>query len=185
MTNTVDRSAMFETRVNAASLMYGRMSALFPDKPFDEVSLLFGIQEEYIRFCDEANDRGLHFAGVKEHQRQVGGEEEFFTQFEFVWPYPDAEWRIEAMLVLGGTAPLHRRFMRKAYSDVGVVHVSWKEPDAESYFGSRIEMEYSMGLELAREYRNGYGRFAYYPIHAPEHGNLLTYIKPRINERDT
>lgn len=175
---------MFETRVNAASMMIGRMRGLFPDKPFDEVSLLFGIREEFLRFCDEANERGLHFNGVVEHQQQIGGEEKFTTNFEFIWPYPDADWRIEAMFVASGDAPLHRRFLTDSYSDVAVVHVSWKEQGPEEYFASRIEMEYNMGMELAREYRNGYGRFAYYPVVGPEHGRLLTYIKPRINERD-
>jgi hypothetical protein len=147
----------------------------------DEVSLLFGEQRQLDQFTHQAVASGMsHFNSVKRDRMTrmdpghdpVGVDPEAFdVRFEF-FKWPDCEWRIEAMVVLDGTAPLHEQHLEK-YGDGCVVHASFKCPDRQSYESvwSRSEMEFFA------EYRNSYGIFSYWVG-----GDY--YFKPRVNLRD-
>lgn len=114
--------------------------------------------------------------------------ETFAVRFEFL-RLPAAQWRVEAMCILTGTAPLHEAWLDRCGSGC-VVHVSYKLPSRAEYNlhtavgpGSSLWADQPV---LRAEYGNSYGRFAYY-----QHDNFVSadgrhawFLKPRVNERD-
>jgi hypothetical protein len=173
-----------------------------PGKP-DEVSLLFATREELEDFRVWAIDKGLvNFARVesdvcfltKSDWREVVNSElvtpmdteAFVVRFEFL-KFPGAEWRIEAMCVLGGTAPLHEAWL-DMYGSGCVVHVSYKcasraDYDQHCATGPQASVWAEQPTHRA-SYANGYGRFAYYQHDNFSGPGLDWLLKPRVNERD-
>lgn len=89
-------------------------------------------------------------------------------------------WRVEAMAVLGGFAPLHRDPTGR------VVHASYKLKDEVEYEGEMKKLP-EFGMTPVAHYRNAYGRFSYW-----ENGDFPwgaedrpIYLKPRVNLRDS
>lgn len=147
------------------------------DYEMDEVSLLFSNETELARFVLSAKTKGgmEHFNSVPRDTmvRQDGTGEQFDVRFEFL-RMPEAAWRIEAMCLLGGTAPLHSQMLRTE-GEGCVVHASFKCKDEKDY--ERVKAELGSGLLLGAEYRNSYGLFSYW--------GYGPYWKPRVNLRDS
>lgn len=145
----------------------------------DETSLLFASPGELDAFLKWASVEGIeHFNSVPRDTmlRRDIPHEEFDVRFEFM-RVPGADWRIEAMCVLSGQAPLHD----KQIMDHGtgcVVHVSWKESDHPDYVEALQHLLLKRAVPIQAEYRNSYGRFAYL------RGSADFYLKPRVNLRD-
>lgn len=114
---------------------------------------------------------GNSLAGIA---NQRGPDFDFDVRFEFL-RIAGAKWRIEAMCVLGGTAPLHEKYLTRNGSG-SVVHVSYKMP-APSQYDREKERLWEV-MEMQAEYRNSYGTFSYWG------DGSLPYLKPRVNTRD-
>lgn len=142
----------------------------------DEISLLWYFSAEHSLFQAWADRQGFVFNEVVEEQQDLGSEETFRTKFTFI-KKPEWDWRIESMVVLDGSAPLHYSLSRR-FGPVTVAHASWKcqSPDGYSICKKKLG---NYGFEFAKEYKNGYGQFAYY-----RYGTLPFYFKPRVNLRD-
>jgi len=149
----------------------------------DEISLLFDSQDSLAEFAAWAETAGGmdHFnrvdsdTAVRIDNMTIPSEDrqEFKHRFEFL-RIPGADWRIEAMCVLEGVAPIHEAHVAK-HGNGCVVHASWKLPDRQSYEATWARHE---GLRLFAEYRNSYGIFSYW------HASGTFYFKPRVNLRD-
>lgn len=105
----------------------------------------------------------------------------FQVRFEFL-RITGAPWRIEAMCILGGHAPLHANALDE-FGEGACIHASFKERDSDTFKARKRSMANPgngfKALEFLAEYRNSYGRFAYFGK-----AGLPPYIKPRINLRD-
>lgn len=173
----------------------------------DEVSLLFADPEELEAFRLWAiADGGMdNFARVDDDVAVcVGADwwtpeahetalpvrpvESFAVRFEFL-RLPAAQWRIEAMCILAGTAPLHEAWL-EMYGSGCVVHVSYKLPSRADYDqhtkGGPQCSQWPDQPTLRAQYANSYGRFAYYQHDNFEDsiGRHSWFLKPRVNERD-
>lgn len=154
----------------------------------DEVSLLFRWPDELDRFVGGAVVAGAeHFNSVESDTMiRRGVSEGFIVRFEFL-RMPEASWRIEAMLVIAGQAPLHQERLRR-HGTGCVVHASFKCEDTDAYTRARARLARPPARlvkpmrELA-EYRNSYGVFSYWQT---EYGiqKEQPYFKPRVNLRD-
>lgn len=169
-------------KVAASSEQLRSLDLMLPWR-IDEVSLLFQEQTQLDQFVHHAQALGMeHFNSVTSdrmvcmdpgHDPAEDNPEAFDVRFEF-FRWPDSLWRIEAMVVLDGYAPLHEQHLEK-YGDGCVVHASFKCPDRtayESLWGRAPEMQFFA------EYQNSYGVFSYWV------GGEY-YFKPRVNLRDT
>lgn len=169
--------------------------------PIDEVSLLFHDRQTLKEFVAWAKGKGEleHFNSVPKDlmvclwadwQEEVYSEaqapfrhaENFEVRFEFL-RIPDTNWRIEAMCVLGGTAPLHEAWL-ETIGDGCVVHASYKLPSLEAYV-AHVPALMGAPLEKRATYVNSYGRFSYYSHEHLAHGFDRWLLKPRVNTRDT
>lgn len=145
----------------------------------DEVALLLENEAELEAFVRWARDvAGMdHFDSVPvdrmERQDNVSA---FDVRFEFL-RLPETDWRIEAMCVLDGDAPLHRKQLQ-LLGNCSVVHASFKVADEDAYWDS-FDWLAEAGFVKMAEYANTYGWFSYW-----EHLEALFYIKPRVNRRD-
>lgn len=157
---------------------------LFLNAPVDEVAILFSSEANLVRFARLATEGGLeHFNSVKRDlmRRQDTLEpEDFYVRFEFL-RIPGAPWRIEAMCVLEGTAPLHEQHLAQ-HGNGSIVHASYKCEDIDSYHHAVNVLRTEMGagapaVAFHAEYRNTYGIFSYW-------GEEDYYFKPRVNLRD-
>lgn len=146
----------------------------------DEVSLLFeteGKLDDFIRGAKQ-DCNAEHFNSVIDHMvmqysardNEMEGYNSFDVRFEFL-RIPHCDWRIEAMTVLRGYAPLHSQHLQHLGNGC-VMHASYKP---ESYQKERRNLDELM--DFRAEYRNSYGVFAYYNFG-------LWYVKPRRNTRD-
>lgn len=138
----------------------------------DEVALVFSTSEALDRFLTEAMKAGAErFNSV---ERDVMDREDdstaFVVRFEFL-RLPEREFRIEAMTVLDGQAPLHEQYLID-HGDGSVVHTSFKVRDEYTY--NSFQEKHG----VVASYRNTYGRFCY--MGGGEH----PYLKPRVNLRD-
>ena len=146
----------------------------------------------------EEGVRRFELAGTKEFNRtrdemhcthsRIEGLEgtSFDVQFVFLQK-PGSVWRIEAMCVLGGDAPLHMEILRKSKGEPRVVHASWKHTSERYYNAMKLHMEDATlepsiasdnpPFSMVAQYRNSYGVFSYWP-------KFGTYLKPRVNLRD-
>lgn len=199
-------------RVEAASRAMSLTSYLhttelhLPGAP-DEVSLLFASPEELEEFRLWAIGEGgmENFARVEwdfavcigadwwepvvsETALPVRPVDSFAVRFEFL-RVAGAPWRIEAMCILSGDAPLHTAWL-EMYGSGCVVHVSYKLPSRDAYDQHTRRGPYASQWPdqptFRAAYGNSYGRFAYY-----QHANLEDsmvgsswFLKPRVNERD-
>lgn len=151
----------------------------------DEVALLFAGPSELNAWVTWAKGQGYEHFGSIEQDRMVRLDQEgqFDIRFEFL-RLEGFPFRIEAMTVLDGQAPLHEEALGK-FSNGSVIHVSWRAApngDAEGYQRHRAVLEAGGthgALSMLAEYENSYGRFAYYG----EQGRP-PYFKPRVNLRD-
>lgn len=158
----------------------------------DEAALLFDTPADLDNFVMWALDTGgLERIGYVDRdvmrRASMDGSpppnEAFDVRFDF-WRVPGADWRIEAMCVLGGFAPLHTAALQMM-GNGSVVHVSWRAApngDELGYHRHRKCLEddtVAGSLTALAEYTNSYGRFCYYG----EEGNV-PYLKPRVNLRD-
>lgn len=146
----------------------------------DEVAICFRAERSLIDWVDEATANGLdHFNSVPYDtmRRQDIAGESFGVRFEFLrWEgYP---WRIEAMCVMDGWAPLHDAAMNQDGSPV-VIHVSYKVDNLVDY-QEEVRILRDSGLAMKGEYMNSYGIFSYWP--GPN--GSFPYVKPRVNLRD-
>jgi hypothetical protein len=145
---------------------------LFLPMRVDEVSILFKHNTEldgFVRYCVSRDLE--HFNGVRDtcHNEWASDPNTFQVRFEFL-RYPGADWRIEAMCVNSGFAPLHERLRNHS-----MPHVSFKCLDTMHY--DHINKVLTGILPWQGSYRNSYGAFSYFGAYAP-------YIKPRVNLRD-
>lgn len=144
----------------------------------DEIALLWENAAELDSFVQWAGSAGGMdwFNSVQtdrmERQDKPG---EFDVRFEFL-RYPDADWRIEAMCVLGGDAPLHSKHL-KVVGNGAIVHASFKVQSEDAYWDSFNWMEEAQFFKVA-EYLNSYGWFSYW-----DSLDSLHYFKPRVNRQ--
>lgn len=159
---------------------------MFVKGTIDEISLLFGTPEELEGFVKwaVAGDKLEHFNSVPHDQMDrldVTDRHEFFhVRFEFL-RLPDVDWRIEAMCVLAGLAPLHSQRLAED-REAAVMHASWKCADTDAYRLVKQELGEAFGtmvpaVQFNAEYQNSYGIFSYWGDRGP-------YFKPRVNLRD-
>ncbi len=142
----------------------------------DEVAVYFDRTTELDAFVEEASERGwvadrgasVPLDAMFEDGIVMG----FNVRFEFLHK-ENVPWRIEAMHVLDGWAPLHRR------SNAGdIIHVSGKvEAGNRGQYENLKLVLARAGLPFQKEYGNNYGVFSYFGHQAP-------YFKPRVNMRD-
>jgi hypothetical protein len=160
---------------------------LFVKAQMDEASLLFHTEGELEEFVEWAKGSGLHhFNSVPLDGmiRQGMGfvDESFLVRFEFLRLH-GASWRIEAMYIPEGVAPLHREYERQNGSPC-VVHVSFKCEDFWRYEKMKRVLaneDVAPALKEEAEYRNSYGMFSYWSSKS----GPMPYIKPRVNLRDS
>lgn len=147
-----------------------------PGQLIDEVSLLFDSRRSLDGFVRFATSSGLmdNFNTVEDKMIRLDDREKpFWVRFEFL-RFPKSNWRIEAMCITEGTAPLHSQHLEENGSGC-VVHASWKCSDLKMYLLDCQTMRLSYPLRA--EYQNSYGIFSYFI----EEG---FYFKPRVNLRD-
>lgn len=145
----------------------------------DEMSILFIDRDALHDFVRKYP--GLNFNSVPEDKMvgtfPDGTEQTFRVMFEFLQK-PDVPYRIEAMSVLGGHAPLHQD--RLVVARWSVFHASFKCDTVEEYELWLRKLEQG-GSELHATYENSYGKFSYWTD--PTLGRM--YLKPRVNLRDS
>jgi hypothetical protein len=138
----------------------------------DEVSILFKSQAELTGFTSFAPALGLeHFNSVRDTMTREDDESQFDVRFEFFRVPGHNDYRIEAMCVVDGVAPLHEEMVNH-----DMPHVSFKCEDPMHY-NHVLSVLQSAGWPRQAAYRNGYGQFTYVGAYPP-------YLKPRVNLRD-
>lgn len=151
----------------------------------DEVALLFHSSVALDAFLKAIPGGVENFnsvpCDVMKRQDQGGSFQVRFEFLRFVDAHPlrfltDAPWRIEAMCVLEGDAPLHRQKIAMSEELPVIVHWSYKLPTLESYQGA-VRAHRLQG-PMRAEYSNSYGMFSYFG------NNGAPYMKPRVNLRD-
>lgn len=160
-------------------------TTLFVPAMIDEVSLLFTTEADLIDFTKWCIVNGIdNFNTTGDEMVRMdtdhGLDESFHVRFEFL-RVPGAPWRIEAMCVLDGAAPLHFAHLAE-HGDGCVVHASWKEANLTTYNRVKEGLRAEGGglvhaVPFHAEYRNSYGQFSYW-------GTGPFYFKPRVNLRD-
>lgn len=162
-------------------------------QPIDEIALLFARQSEMLTFAEQVKLMGGARIGSVPNDTMVRQDQvnmNFNVRFEFVRIHP--EWRIEAMCVLWGKAPLHTRAL-ELYGSGCIVHASYKLQTRMGYdqhtgYGYDVRVLNPAGCmdpadikgdpAMEAEYQNSYGRFSYW-----QHGTY-PFLKPRVNLRD-
>lgn len=145
----------------------------------DEVALLWSDAKELDSFVQWALTVGgmeNFFSVPHDVMVRQDREEGFNVRFEFL-RIPGADWRIEAMCVLDGEAPLHQQHL-DIMGNGCIVHVSYKLSEMESYLVAKDYL-IEAGCVQHAEYQNTYGMFSYW---LADEG--LFYYKPRVNLRD-
>lgn len=146
----------------------------------DEVSILCGSPVLLQTLVNHCTSLGYdHFNRVESDRmkrKDTLRQRKFDVRFEFLRA-PGASWRIEAMCVLGGHAPLHSQHIA-VYGDPCVVHASFKCQDEEGLGKAERELhKIGSALPFCASYQNSYGEFSYWKV-----GRY--YLKPRVNLRD-
>lgn len=154
----------------------------------DEVALLFHSSAALDAFLRDMPGTAEVFnrvpCDIMRRQDMLGS---FQVRFEFVrltaehtlrFPHSTEPWRIEAMCVLEGDAPLHRQKIAMSEELPCVVHWSYKLPNLDAYQAA-VRAHRSAGDVMRAEYLNSYGMFSYFG------SNGAPYMKPRVNLRDT
>jgi len=171
---------LYETWV---SLQAGRQH----NPNIDEVALLFHSSVALDAFVERLPTTAEVFNSVPcdivKRQDMLGS---FQVRFEFIrlkdssplkFALDDGvPWRIEAMCILEGDAPLHRQKIATSVDLPTVMHWSYKCPNLDAYQGA-VRAERAL-RSMRAEYSNSYGMFSYFGV------NGLPYMKPRVNLRD-
>lgn len=148
----------------------------------DEVAVCFADEPSLLEFVEEAKTLGLeHFNSVPYdtmNRQDVPGEK-FGVRFEFL-RMEFRPWRIEAMCVMDGMAPLHH-MANTRFGSPCVVHVSYKLPNLQAY-QDEVRKAMDQGHRKVAEYANSYGMFSYWK--PAGHMSTLPFWKPRVNLRD-
>lgn len=157
--------------------------------PIDEVAILFADEaqlDEWLGFAEKdhmlRHDRTEHDTMHRNDTRRA---QAWRVRFEFlqVTLHADAPtWRIEAMVVLGGRAPLHQAMLAATEGRPAIIHASYKLPGVDAYH-EEVQRLMSNGMTMQAGYTNSYGVFSYWNS---GDGAPVTnvYLKPRINLRD-
>lgn len=147
---------------------------------YDEVALCFRHEHDLMKFVEHAVLRGMdNFNSVRDTMVRQDARGQFDVHFEFL-KFPNEEWRIEAMCITDGEAPLHASALAQN-GDVCVIHLAYKCATLEDYQEETRRLMSGVATRRA-EYRNGYGLFSYWsPTGQP---SVLPYVKPRVNLRD-
>jgi hypothetical protein len=174
--------------VNGFGMIDRAVAAIFTDAVegeilvYDEVSLLFADEEKLVDFQHECYRNGIvHFNSVHRDTmvRTDRQGERFVVRFEF-FRLIHRPWRIEAMCIIDGDAPLHEESIA-TNGNGAPFHLSYKLPTLDSYEEQRNVLHDQGKMTLAAEYENSYGRMSYWS----NDGDRGPYIKPRVNLRDT
>jgi hypothetical protein len=142
----------------------------------DETSLLFRTVEEMAQFVRLAVGLGMeHFNSVSDYVLRLDAPGMARFHFAFL-RWPGSDWRIECM-ALNGSAPLHDKRLAEVHHPT-VIHASFKCADVPSYetMVQRLDGQFALAGGKRAEYRNTYGRFAYF---GRDTGSW--YLKPRVN----
>ncbi len=158
----------------------------------DEMSLLFSSRDEIEKFTEWANQNVPSIGEVpKSTLYSLTGPGEFDVNFRFFqtpfWTgarsglvgFVGTRWRIEAMQILDGRAPLHEHYL-KNFDSPCAMHASFKVPTVYEYRKVQAVLDACTSEGMEAEYRNEYGMFCYYSLG----GDGVPYIKPRVNLRD-
>lgn len=145
----------------------------------DETSLLFDTADNMMGFVKWAEEVAgwEHFNHVVDRCLRLDGPGEFQVRFEFLRK-PGSDWRIECMSLDGAPAAvLHNERLEQKASPT-VIHASFKLPDAVAYEAclTRLTGLFAPGRGRRAEYRNSYGRFAYFG-----RPGATWFLKPRVN----
>lgn len=161
-------------------------------RDIDEMSVLLSPEEldSYRTIASEITGGMTHmewFNGVEADTMTMerngeGDGPAFMVRFEFFRPRDNGvglPWRVEAMSVLDGFAPLHGDPLGR------VVHASYKCHSDQTYEHDMKKLD-EWGMTRIADYRNSYGKFSYW--HNPEFpwgaDEKPVYLKPRVNLRD-
>jgi len=153
----------------------------------DEISILFRYPGAMQRYVDWLKLKGgSHFnahildrmarTDLTGNHQAPPSPQHFDVQFEFLRVPGDPDWRIEAMNVRSGKAPLHEALLAK--KEMAVAHASFKLDGFPAYRAACLSMG-AAGLRQVAAYRNSYGVFSYWS------GLSSFYLKPRLNLRDS
>lgn len=144
----------------------------------DEYSVLFGNRVDLDVFVARGKTFGMErFNYTDDLMRRTDVEETFEVHFDFL-QLPAKSWRIEAMHVASGVAPLHATASQGIDNYCGVFHASYKLENLDAY-NAELHRLYRAGYEPRAQYQNSYGVFSYWKIEPH-----LPYFKPRANLRD-
>lgn len=157
------------------------MAILFPDNDTLESFMFLAASTPGIR-----HDRSVESDHMNYLPRGVGDgewapfEDGWDVRFEF---FKTSEpYRIEAMVRLGGHAPLHEVALEEQGGKPCVFHASFKQHSVEGYeeMKQRLSERTRKGAAFEAEYQNSYGRFSYWSVSVIP----WLYVKPRVNLRD-
>lgn len=186
----MDFEAIIGRAINAQRIMSNG------NRRIDEISILFQTEAHLNGFLEYGRCKSYieHRRSEKDWMKRLDAgrrgntDEEFDVRFEFFQvgpasvPSTDWNWRIEAMCVLEGEAPLHFNALAM-YGTGCVFHASYKLPlqDGEperAMYERAVDDLGAHGWRMRAAYENSYGRFSYW-------GDGLPYLKPRCNLRDS
>ncbi len=152
----------------------------------DEIAIVFPTPNMLTEFVEKVTyESGVHrlehFNSVqRDLMTRQDVPETFNVRFEFLRRRKDLmNWRIEAMCVLDGNAPLHAAALEESGGRPAVIHASYKLGSPIEYEEEKLRLVQSEGREMVAEYANSYGMFSYYNFGLP------FYVKPRVNLRDS
>lgn len=159
------------------------LNRLNPGAEIDEMAFVFATPKELDRFVLDA--KAENFNSVKSDQMvRQDRQQSFEVRFEFLQG-SKVPFRIEAMCVLSGDAPLHARHLH-VHGSGSLVHASWKCGWQEMYDAEKERMRPCSFFQA--EYRNSYGMFSYWKMREDvrSRGALgPLFLKPRVNLRDS
>ena len=152
-------------------------SLMIGDHHIDEVSILLKSTDQQDRFLVWCRNNGIELFDSVDHDTFVSTglplDPTFGVRFDFL-RLPNVDWRIEAVCITAGSAPLH-----DPIAEGCVVHASFKCAGLVEYERARTRLmqECADDYPVIAEYSNSYGRFSYA-------GRQPVYLKPRVNLRD-
>lgn len=151
----------------------------------DEIAIVFPTPNSLTEFVEKVTyESGVHrlehFNSVqRDLMARQDSPQTFNVRFEFLRRRNDLlNWRIEAMCVLDGVAPLHEAALEESGGRPVVIHASYKLASLAEYEEEKKRLADLDGREMAAEYVNSYGMFSYFDFGLP------FFMKPRVNLRD-
>lgn len=161
--------------------------------PIDEVAILFADEAQLEDWLDNYADKDHmleHYRSERDQMMRldVRYRETWNVRFEFlhvtIREHQENPWRIEAMVVLDGKAPLHQAMTAACQGRPAIIHASYKLPDSPTYAEECLRL-WDEGMHSHATYMNSYGMFSYW--HGEQDQRPLTNVllKPRVNLRDS